>query len=412
MDDSKKMWSSPWGYRESLVLAAALVAGGFTLQLILGPVNLYLFHRPGNLILAGFIVLAALISLPFKKTGLVRWLAGVPWAVSLLLAFLLLSLAMGLTPQARHIHGLPARLGLNQLTSSWPLGLAYLATLFSLALVTAGRLFPFQRRNLVFILNHLGLWLLFLAAGLGAADRVSHVMYVEQGQLEWRVYSRDGQALELPLAIRLDKFEMEEYPPRLAVIDRRTGVAQPESSPRLFQVDSGNPGGRLLDWDLTVLNYLYQAVPGGEGQYRAADMPASAQAVEVKAVNRLTLETRQGWVSAGNRFLSPAPLVLSDDRLLVMAQPEPKRFTSKIKVFTRAGLELESFLEVNRPLRAGDWLIYQYGYDNQAGRMSNYSSFLLVFDPWLTPAHAGLALWALGAIGLIFQGRRRKASET
>ena len=398
------MWSFPWRYRESLVLAAALVSGGFALQLILGPVNLYLLHYPANLILGGFIVLAALIS-P-KNTRVVNWLSGVHWAVALMLALLLLSLIMGLTPQGGHMHGLPARLGFNRLTSSWPLGLVYLAILFSLALVTARRLFPFRRRSLVFIFNHLGLWLVLLAAGLGAADRISHVMYVEEGQVEWRVYNKNREVLELPLAIRLDKFEMEEYPPRLAVIDRRTGAALPEGAPVIFQVDSDtNP--RLLDWDLMVLNYLYNAVPGGEGQYRESGMMAAAQAVEVKAVNRLTSETRQGWVSAGNRFLPPSPLILSDDRLLVMTQPEPRRFTSKVKVFTRDGLETESLVEVNRPLRAGGWLIYQYGYDNQAGRMSGYSSFLLVYDPWLPAAYAGLALWALGSIGLIW-GKARK----
>jgi len=191
----------------------------------------------------------------------------------------------------------------------------------------------------------------------------------------------------------------------LAVINRETGLALPKGRPELYQVGRDNRAGRLLDWELTLLEYVYRAVPAGEGRYKETAGPVSAQAANVALKNRRTGEERQGWVAAGNRFLPVSALTLDERTALVMTQPEPKRFTSKIKVFTRDGLEREASLEVNKPLRAGDWLIYQYGYDNQAGRMSGYSAFELVYDPWLYAAYAGLALWALGALGLICQGR-------
>jgi len=404
------MWRGPWLYRESLAAAAALTAGGFALQLSLGPLNPYFLHSPVNYYLAALILLWAAISPGLKKYRVAQWLSGVHLATVLILSLLVFSLIMGLTPQAarpRPGAGLVSRLGFTSMTSSWPFMLIYLATLVSLATVTARRLASI-RKSLVFCLNHAGLWLILAAAGLGAADRARHIMYVDEGQVEWRVYSRDNQVLELPLAIRLDEFDLEEYPPKLAVINRETGAALPEGRPDLYQVSRDNPAGRLLDWDLALLEYIYRAVPAGEGRYKEAAMPASTQAVEVAVKNRRTGEERQGWVAAGNKFLPVSPLSLDEHTALVMSRPEPRRFISKIKVFSQDGREREAVLEVNKPLRVGDWLIYQYGYDNQAGRMSGYSSFELVYDPWLYAAYAGLAMLALGALGLICQGRGRK----
>ncbi len=413
MDNRKKMWRCPWQYRESLVVTAALLAGGLALQWSIGPLDAYFARGPVNLGLAALIILWAAASLGLKKYRAVQWLAGVHLASALILALLVLSLVMGLTPQGGRPltwgGGLFSRLGFTGMTSSWPFLLVYLAVLVSLSMAAARRL-GLTPGSLVFFLNHAGLWLVLAAAGLGAPDRARHVMYVEKGQVEWRVYSRDREVLELPLAIRLDEFDLEEYPPRLAVVNRETGQALPKGRPELYQISQDHQAGRLLDWELTLLEYIHRAVPAGEGRYREAARPDSAPAAKVALKNRRTGEERQGWVSAGHRFLPVSTLALDERAVLVMTQPEPRRFTSKIKVFTRDGLEREALLEVNRPLRAGDWLIYQYGYDNQAGRMSGYSSFELVYDPWLYAAYAGLALWALGALGLIGLGRGRKES--
>lgn len=249
------------------------------------------------------------------------------------------------------------------------------------------------------------MWLVLASAGLGAADRQQHVMHVNEGAVEWRVYGDNNQVLELPLAIRLDDFDMDEYPAKLTIIDRNSGVPLPQGRPRFFPIDPDQPEGHLLDWDITLQEYLHQAVPAGTDSYQASPMPAAAQAVRVLARDRAGKAIRQGWISNGNRYLPPTSLVLDDHHLLVMTQPEPRSFTSKIKVFTQDGQERETMLEVNKPLRLGGWMIYQSGYDNQAGRMSSYSSFELVYDPWIYPAYAGLLLWALGSLGLIYRGR-------
>jgi len=403
----KAMWRSPWGYRESLVIVAALLAGGWLLQLVVGPFNFYFLHRPVNYVVAALMILAALLGLPLRNRPAVKWLSGVPLAVSLMAGLLILSLIMGLTPQMRRLppHGdVFVRLGFTQVTASWPFVLIYGLTLLSLAMVTVRRILS-PRKRILFFLNHAGLWLVLAAAGLGAADRERHVMYVSEGEVEWRVYGDDKQVLELPLAIRLDDFDMDEYPAKLAIIDRASGTPLPKGRPHLYQIDPDQPEGRLLGWDLTLWEYLHQAVPAGPDNYQASPMPAAVQAVRVVVRDSRTKAIRQGWVSSGSRYLPVAALTLDDDHLLVMSQPEPKSFTSKIKVYTQDGQEGETVLEVNKPLRVGGWMIYQSGYDNMAGRMSTYSSFDLVYDPWLYPAYIGMILWSLGSLGLIYRGR-------
>lgn len=410
----RRLWSRPWGYRESLIMVAGLMLAGQALQMSLGPFDIFLLYRPGNLIVLALLLLLALTGLLFKKSALLRWLSGPPLAVALISGLLLLSLIMGLVPQfvrlpAHADQHLILKLGWAQMTTYWPFVLVYLMTLISLALVSFKRL-RHPGRNLSFILNHAGLWLLLLGAGLGAADRQRHVMHVREGEVEWRVFDDRQNVLELPLAIRLIDFDLEEYPPKLAVIDRANGHALPENKPDWLQIDPEKPRGRLLDWEIVLSEYIHQAVPAEEG-YRAVPMPAAVPAARVIAKNMGGPEMAQGWVTSGNSMLPVSALTLNDSRVLVMTPPEPKRFTSDIKVFTEDGVEKAALLEVNHPLRAGDWMIYQYSYDNQMGRMSNYSGFELVYDPWLNLVYAGLIMAALGSLGLIWRGRARSSAD-
>ena len=413
MQNSEKIWHRPWRYLESAIVVMALVVGGFLLQLIAGPFNFYILHQPVNYVIAGLILLAAALSVPWQHKAVIRWLGSVYLAVPLIFALLVFGLVMGLIPQHPH---LPAgmdnpvfSLGFIQVTSSWPFIIIYGLTLLSLALTTARRLKPFSRRNVIFFLNHAGLWLVLAAAGLGAADKERYTMYVREGEMEWRVYSENKSVLELPLAIHLIDFDMEEYPPKLAIINRQSGTPLPtEVRPALHQIDPDQSRSQLLDWDITVEEFIARAVPSGDGAYTELPMPASTPAAKVMAKNRLTGSMKMGWVAGGNISLPVSPLVLDEETVLVMTQAEPRRFTSHVKVFTEEGQSLESVVEVNKPLRAGHWLIYQYGYDNQAGRMSSYSSFELIYDPGVWVVYAGLLFWALGSLGLILYARERR----
>ncbi len=406
------MWQFPWRYAESITFVLGIVVIGFILQLITGGFNFFLLQFPVNIILGlVIIVLLLLFSLAYK-TPFYQWISGVPFSVTIIGALLILSLIMGLTPQVVHLHSDDRRLfsllGFRQMTSSWPFVLVYLLTLISLGSLIIRRLIKFRIRDYAFYINHIGLWVLLIAAGLSAADMKRYVMHVREGEVEWRVYSENKDVLELPIAIQLNDFDMEEYPPKLTIIDRETGDMQPKGKPDLFQLDIKRPSGALVDWDVTLDEYIHQAVRNSDSTYQEVHMPGSSPAAKISIKNRITGEVKQGWVCGGNSAQLYMTLPLDSQYCIVMTQPEPKRFLSDINVFVEDGEDAHAILEVNKPLKIGDWTIYQYDYDKQAGKMSTYSSMELVYDPWLYPAYVGIALLMIGSVCMLWSGNKKR----
>ncbi|MCC8173225.1 MAG: hypothetical protein LIO65_02175 [Odoribacter sp.] len=53
-------------------------------------------------------------------------------------------------------------------------------------------------------------------------------------------------------------------------------------------------------------------------------------------------------------------------------------------------------------------MLYQYGYDTEAGKLSTYSAIELVYDPWVNFVYIGIGLLALGSICMLWGGKKRK----
>ena len=81
----------------------------------------------------------------------------------------------------------------------------------------------------------------------------------------------------------------------------------------------------------------------------------------------------------------------------------PKRFASDVSIHTKGGQTITGTVEVNKPLKAEGWKVYQYDYDAMRGPESQYSVFLLVRDPWLPCVYLGIFLMLAGALCLIVQ---------
>jgi hypothetical protein len=418
---TRQLWQFPWGYPESALLVASIVLVGFLLQLTIGHFDFGLLHNPGNLI--ALAILAAVIALGtrFQNEPLVRWIAGIPLAVTLTVALLLFAFYMELTPQLsrpEQTSALVHRLGFKMVTSSWPFVLLYAITLVALGITTLKRLLRFSRQDVAFLCNHLGLWILLVSAGLGAADRIRVVMNVDLGETEWRVFNKDDEALELPVAIHLKRFILEEYPPNLTIAERKTAPdSQPGSKSQtkqeFFQIDPKRPKGRIGDWAITLDEYLHTAVRVGS-EYQHRPMRESTPAAKITARNLLTEEVKTGWVSAGGNapdlFFSDLPL--DEHRSILMTQAEPRRFASDITVIPKDGTPFDAILEVNKPISVGNWMIYQFGYEKAVGKLSNWSAMELVYDPWLVPAKIGIYIMAIGAILLAWNGaNRRRATK-
>ncbi len=329
------MWQAPWGYPESFAVVSGLIVIGLALQFAIGAFEFYLLASPSNIyICVGLFALSLTMGLSAKGGGggFARWFTGVSHSVALIVGILLLSIIMGMTPQIGVGAQSQMAVGFDSMTTNWAFVILYGVLLIALGGLIVRRLLHFKLRDVSFYLNHIGLWLTLLASGLGYADMERYVMYVNEGETEWRVYDSNKNVKELPLAIKLNDFAVEYYPSDWVVVDAQSGevVAEPSDD-----------------------------------------------------------------------------LVLGEKYRRVMLQPEPRSFISDVEVYTQSGETQIAIIEVNKPLRVGSWMIYQYGYDNAAGASSTYSSFELVYDRWLWVVYAGVIMMMAGAIAMVANGCKR-----
>ena len=209
-------------------------------------------------------------------------------------------------------------------------------------------------------------------------------------------------------------FTIDEYPPKLMLIDNETGRALPEKSPVHLLLEEEVYGGTLQDWELTIQQSIPMAASvATEDTLKFTDFHSmgATYAVHLKAVNRKNRQTKEGWVSCGSFLFPYKALRLDSLTSLVMPEREPQRFASKVKVYTQEGTITEDTIEVNRPMEIEGWKIYQLSYDESKGGWSDISIFELVRDPWLPVVYTGIVMMMLGAVCLFVNAQKRKEEE-
>jgi hypothetical protein len=413
----KPIWQKPWHFTETILIVAGIYLVGMMLQLAVGTFKFSNIAWPLNIIIgAGGLSVIMLLSLR-KRSLFFQWLAGVPFSVSLIGALLIQTIIMGFTPQVAGTlttkPGVFDIIGFTRMTSSWPFVLIYYFTLLALFAAVINRLKTPKWKDYAFYLNHVGLLIFLFASGFGASDMKRYVMYVEEraDMPEWRVYSENKDVLELPIAITLNDFIMEEYAPKLAIIDRKTGKAIPEETPLYFQLADKTNEAEIEGWQIRVDTFYMDAIRNSGMTYQEIHMPGSCPAAKVSLQEMKTGKKLSGWVCCGNYAQLYMPLSINDKFSLVMTRPEAKRYASDIEVVTESGDKVAAILEVNKPLKVGNWTIYQYGYDNDAGKASMYSSFELVYDPWLNMVYFGIGLCAIGSLCLFWIGYNKRKEK-
>ena len=306
------MWTKPYGMKEGFIIGGGLIFAGLMLQLSVGPVNWDAFHWPVNgFVMAGFLALIAIIYLLRKKVYGFQFIGTYKAAIPALVYAVVLTIIMGLTRQESLTPGPSPKsegsLWINHMLSFWPFVLIYVYMAVILGQIILRRIFNFQfsifnlKRDIPFLLNHLGLFLAMTTATLGNADMQRLKMIAVKGEPEWRALTSQQQIVTMPFAVELKDFIMETY----------------------------------------------------------------------------------------------------DDGL-------PKRFASNIQVLTKSGKDIQTTIEVNKPVEVDGWEIYQYGYDTQMGAMSQYSILELVSDPWLPFVYTGIYMMLGGAVCMFLKGKKVK----
>ena len=206
------MWNKPWTMKEGFLIGGGLIVAGLALELSVGPVVWDAFSWPANgIVLAGFLLLIAVLFLLRKRVYAFRFVSTYQAAIPAMVYAVILTIIMGVTRQ--QIGGT----WFNDMLSFWPFVLIYVYIALILGVIILRRLSTFHlslvtlKRDIPFLLNHVGLFLALTTATLGNADMQRVKMITTVGESEWRALDNNGAIKEMPLAIELKKFIMETY---------------------------------------------------------------------------------------------------------------------------------------------------------------------------------------------------------
>lgn len=419
------MWTKPWSFKEGIVVAIGLVIVGLLLQLSVGPIHWAYVARPVNIILLSvYILLLVLVYTLRKKVYAFKWAMSYTAAVPALVACAIATMIYGITNWSGTL-------------TCWPFVLIYIWITVILGLVSIHRIVHFKWSNIPFLLNHLGLFIAIVAATLGSADMHRLRMEVKPDMAEWRAFDTEiKKIVELPLAIQLNRFTLDEYPAKLLIADAKgikweeaekgalTGkyILEMTADSTIYVADNINPEGIIIEdttnlptgiigeWDIKVEKYYeYCANPAVDTiNYVQYGYIGATTAALVRATNTRTNESKEGWVSNGSFMFRSSSLWLNENKVIMMPEREPRKYISDVEIYTESGKHEHGVIEVNKPYKLEGWKIYQLSYDDSKGRWSEISVLELVKDPWLPLVYIGIYMLIAGAVWMFITAGKRK----
>ena len=402
---TRKTWTQPWSYREGTIVTVAILLLGFVIQAAAAGIVLRVAAFPWNLV-AGLIFLALLIStfVIWQKHPVIKWLGGVKAALPAILGFTFLVLLMGFVKQdVESKSALVRTLGLTHLVKTWPFILINLYLMILLGAVTLKRLSPFTMKNAGFFLNHFGLFVVLFSTALGSSDMRQATMNCYENEIEHNGLDVSGKPIEFPFEIKLLNFNIDEFRPKVTIVDNQSGQIVEQKGKVQYEVLDRNALD-LYNYQLEVEQFLGTSGKVGEA-YVSSNEPGSAPSAKVKMTNKDDGTIISGWICSGSYANHSEALKLSDQYSLVMLPAEPRKFSSELSIQTESGKQVTTTIEVNRPFHIDGWTIYQLSYNTEMGRWSDLSVLELVRDPWLPVVYFGIFLMMGGAAFLFITGK-------
>lgn len=386
-----------WGYKRAFLRCALLFMVGVVLQIVLGDFDNKFLRYPWGLILSvNYLYVLLLIYIQSAKWKWLKQLYDGYASVSSLAWLILLTIIFGLTRQDGSTEGLVGVLGFTRMTSSWIFILILFYFNTALGVTIMRDIHHWRTTRLAALLSHAMVFLALSAAMFGSADKQRVTMSLELDGMTYVGVDERGEEVELPFALTLKKFQMDEYPAKLYIAD-----AEQEGASEDFLLVEGEGATAEIDgWLLSVKQSLEMGgkLPESE-QWQHMIHAGASPAVEVEARNTLTGERQVGWVSCGSHIFEPSYLWLTGTKAVVMPRREAKRYLSNILILEQEGGSRRVDIEVNKPARVGSWYIYQMGYNTALGRWSTTSVVECVRDGWWSVVR--IALWMILAAGVV-----------
>lgn len=392
----------------SIVIPLLLFLDGTLMQLIFGKFPISIFKFPVNFtFIFALLGILALVFIFYKTKTFVKFLSSGYAALSSILFFIFHVITMVLFSQDDYSFGFWGTIGFRKITDTWTYAYSTLYLLLSLGMVSFRRLTPFNVRNLFFHLNHFGLWIVIAFASLGQADKIKIFISVPENETVWYGSDNAGNIHETNFAIKLNKFKLSFYSPQLAVMD---------DNGELLKAKEFHPIDFVKDSEIKYKNFNFKCLDLYEDAIIFKDSVVFVDGLPEKiwtGIIEISYKSKIDTVllSSATSFHPPKIVRLQKDLNLILLPAEAKYYGSEIDILTDIDSELKNYLiEVNKPLKIGNWTIYQNSFKKNSHNNGYTSIFLAVYDPWIKIVYIGILMMLIGAIYLIFS--RKKETKT
>lgn len=389
-------------FKLTFIIISAFVTAGFLLQWLIKPI--FDLSFPRNFYLIFLILLIILIIRIFaSKTYLYRWLTSIYTSLSVILFFIFFLILMGFIPQRPSLTWLN-NLGLTSITSSFSFIFVYLFLIINLGLVISKRIaVRWSLRNISFIFNHLGLWIVLVAGGFGSYDFIRLDMVCKLNSPIWYGYNELGNVTELPFAIELKQFNIEYYLPQVKIIKKDSSAKNGIKVFKQKELDTSN-AFFLGNYRLKVKKYIpYSWWWNDSVVSMKSPGYVSSALVEVSSKDS-TFET---WLAYSSNMQKGKMVEFNDGFILIMDAPIVKRYKSTVIVYTKNEEKFSAVIEVNKPLEVMGWKLYQKDYHKELGEYSDFSVIEANKDQWLGAVYLGIFMMLVGALLLIWTGNKK-----
>lgn len=389
----KPIWQYPWSYRESFLLVAGIGIATLAADLINSTKIGFPVFPLNIILLAILMVMIYGVHQLKKKFNLLKFFSSIPAAIGAISLFMLMTIIMALTPEE-----VLMKIGLPSIRNSFTYYFSFFYLLLTLGATTLKR-FRFKTLNdCGFLLNHLGLWLFLAASGFGAGDTKTGFMTLTPNTPEWRAELESGQIEDLDFAVKLVNFKIEYHEPKFMLFDTKTEkIYKDKGKSVIINLEHG----KKFHWRNNEIST--QKINNSE--LFTSERYLVNQIVSFIKVKTPKGEIVSGPVTSGNDIMPPLYLKINDKLSIGTTKPEPSKFASMVRIYTKKGQITDKTIEVNKPCSINGWRVYQNNWRYDYMNMQYISILQIVRDPWMPFVYIACVLLTGGSLIMIFSNK-------
>ncbi len=217
--------------------------------------NSFLRYPWGAILAVNYLYLLVVLHAQSDKWPILKRLRDRYACVSSLASMVVMTIVFGLTRQDPETDGIVGALGFSRMTSSWQFNLLLLYFTTTVGLTVIDDVMHIRRRRVAAVLSHVGVFALLVTGIFGGADKERVSVTAPLDRPVNAGTHADGTGAELPFAVTLREFRMDEYPPKLYLLDTRTET----SSHDFLSVETDGVEAEIDGWRIRAVRSVDMA---------------------------------------------------------------------------------------------------------------------------------------------------------